>query len=97
MLEIHAIFPEKNDAQKANDQMCELFKGMHAFINSDIIVTPIVEECVDGRKVWAFDICFADPEVDRSVSVMGGELLLTNASNNVWAFSKMVVTKNNTE
>ena len=97
MLEIHAIFPEKNDAQKANNQMCELFKGMRAFINSDIIVTPIAGEFVDGRKVWAFDICFVDPEVDRRVSIMGGELLLTNASNNVWAFSKMVVTKNNTK
>lgn len=93
MLEIHAIFPEKNDAQKANDRMCELFKGMNAFINNDIIVTPIVGERVGGRKVWGFNICFVDSGVDRSVSIMGGELLLTNASNNVWAFSEMAVTK----
>lgn len=92
MLEIHAIFPEKNDAEKANDRMCELFKGMNAFINNDIIVTPIAGEHVGGRKVWAFDICVADSGVDHSVSIMGGELLLTNASNNVWAFSEMVVT-----
>lgn len=92
MLEIHAIFPEKNDAVKANNRMCELFKGMDAFISNDIIVTPIVGENIGGRNAWAFDICVADSGVDRSVSIMGGELLLTNASNNVWAFSEMVVT-----
>lgn len=91
MLEIHVIFPEKNDAEKANDLMCELFKGMDAFVSNDIIVTPIAGEHVGGRKVWAFDICFADSGVDRSV-IMGGELLLTNASDNVWAFSEMIVT-----
>ena len=88
MLEIHAMFPEERDAYLANIKVCTLFQGMKAFVNNDIIVTPVSRDIVEGRVVWNFDICLDDPKVDRRVTIVGGELLLSNGQNNhIWAFS----------
>lgn len=88
MLEIHAMFPEERDAYFANIKMCTLFQGLEAFVNNDIIVTPVLREVVEGRVVWSFNISLADPVVNRRVTIVGGELLLSNGQNNhIWAFS----------
>lgn len=88
MLEIHAMFPEERDAYLANIKVCTLFQGMKAFVNNNIIVTPAVREVVEGRVVWSFNICLDDPVVNRRVTIVGGELLLSNGQNNhIWAFS----------
>ena len=88
MLEIHAMFPEERDAYIANIKMCTLFQGLEAFVNNDIIVTPVLREVVEGRVVWSFNISLADPKVNRRVTIVGGELLLSNGQDNrIWAFS----------
>ena len=87
MVEIHAVFPEQKDAYFANTKVCEFFQGMKAFVDDDIIVTPVISEYIGDRKAWVFDICFIDEGVNRTINISGGELLLTNGVNNVWAFS----------
>ena len=89
MLTIHIIFPEEKDAYIANTKVCECFQGMNAFIENDIIVTPVVSEYVGDRKTWVFDICFIDENINRTINITGGELLLTNGISNVWAFSEL--------
>ena len=88
MVEIHVVFPEQKDAYTANTKVCEFFQGMKAFAD-DIIVTPVISEYIGDRKTWAFDICFIDEGIDRTINITGGELLLTNGVNNVWAFSEL--------
>jgi hypothetical protein len=89
MLEIHVIFPEQKDAYVANTRVCEFFQGSLAFIDNNIVVTPVVSEYIGDRKTWAFDICFSDEGTDHRLVITGGELLLQNGTSNVWAFSKV--------
>lgn len=87
MVEINVVFPEQKDAYIANAKVCELFQDMKAFVDGDIIVTPIIPEYIGDRKAWVFHIRFIDEGVNRTINISGGELLLTNRSNKVWAFS----------
>lgn len=89
MLEIHVIFPEQKDAYIANTKVCNFFQGMKAFIENDIIVTPVVSNYTGDRKTWEFNICFSDDSITRTINITGGELLLTNGANNIWVFGEV--------
>lgn len=50
MLEINIRFPEKEDAEKLNADICSFFQGSKAFTNNDIIVGPVYDGWFKNKK-----------------------------------------------
>lgn len=89
MLNIHIIFSDPKDAYRANTKVCEFFQGSKAFIENDIVVTPVKTETPDDdKKFWAFDISFYDSEIEKNITLSSGELSIMGIKK-VWAFNKL--------
>ena len=95
MHEIHLIFIEKEDANKANDLLYSFFKGSELYIHNNIVITPIKKEIqvVNSSEVerWAFNVCFYDDisnineEDAERIVISAGELNVMNRKT-LWAF-----------
>lgn len=93
MLEFHIMFSSREDAHKANDRICLDFVGMNSFINDEIIITVVKPEYVkreDGtdQQFWAFDICFADENIDRKIVLTAGEVSVMGIKK-IWAINRI--------
>lgn len=94
MHDIHLIFIDKEDADKANELLCKFFQGSELFIDNHIVVTPVKPEyqVVDKGIVdrWAFNVCFfndisdVNEETIKQIVVSAGELNIMNRKT-VWA------------
>lgn len=93
MLEFHIVFSSEKDARKANDIICLDFVGMNSFINDEIIITVVKPEYVereDGteQQFWAFDICFADENIERKIVLTAGEINVMGIKK-IWAINRI--------
>ena len=87
MLEIIIRFPEKEDANKLNYDICSFFQGSKAFQNNDIIVSPVYTNWYKNKQKYFFSITFVDENVDRRVIIEGGEIIVMGIKK-LWAFIK---------
>ena len=103
MHKIHFVFSEEKDAHKLNHKVRNFFNGLHPFDNLEI--TPVNSEISNSnevgssedKKVYSFDIKFYDSGIKQETTINGGELLIENAGQSIWAFNevKNYVTREN--
>lgn len=92
MIEIRFQFPAKEDAHKANYEMCKFFQGSKVFVDNNLVVTPVKKD-VDKKNepLWFFYLDIsqsdADTEIEKYLELSGGLLSIVNAGRDVWAFS----------
>ena len=92
MIEIRFIFPEESDAHKANAEFCKFFQGSKAFIENNIVITPVKKDTdYKDRTIWNFyfDISRGaeDTDIEKYTEISGGLLNLVTKGKDVWAFA----------
>ena len=95
MHKIHFVFSEEKDAHKLNHKVRNFFEELHRFITPEI--TPVATEISNSsevgssadKKVYSFDIIFYGSPIEKEIVINGGELLIENAGQSIWAFNEV--------
>ena len=87
MLEIIIRFPEKEDANKFNYDVCSFFQGDKTFQNDDIIVSPVYTNWYKNKQKYFFSITFIDENINRRIIIESNEITVMGIKK-LWVFSK---------